>query len=166
MTSVGGFDGGFVLTAYKNLMDVYFTPDLFMNTILIESNVMSNGTVSFSDATTGWLAGGESGYNEIYKFTGVLTAVKEAEKDPGSLSIVPNPSVAEALVKLPATDGIRSLVIRVTDMTGKVMEQRSIESSSAWTTLNATRYANGIYLVELLSGDKTLARARWVVRHW
>lgn len=166
MTSVGGFDGGFVLTAFKTLMDVYFTPDLFMNTILIESNVMSNGTVSFYDATTGWLAGGESGFNEIYKFTGVLTAVKEAEKDPGRLSIVPNPSATEALVKLPATDGIKSLVIRVTDMTGKVMEQRSIESSSAWITLNSTGYANGIYLVELLSGDKTLARARWVVRHW
>jgi photosystem II stability/assembly factor-like uncharacterized protein len=162
MCSVAGFDGGLVFTAWKNFMDVYFTPDMFTTLVKIASNIISNGTIAFQDASTGWLAGGESGSNEIYKYNGTLSFIRSAKKAAGKLSIIPNPSSVEALVKLPSNvSGIFEL--RITGITGKLIDQSIISSTNEWTKLNVSDYENGIYLVEVLSGKNILAREKLIV---
>jgi hypothetical protein len=92
MSSVGGFDGGFVMTGWKNFTDVFFTPDMFTNIIKIASSLISMGSVSFLDASTGWLGGGESGFNEIFKYNDVLTSANATIKEKEKLTVFPNPS--------------------------------------------------------------------------
>jgi len=162
---VKGFDGGFIITAFTNFITVFFTPDMFTTLIKLDSNLLSNGSVSFFDATTGWLAGGESGTDEIYKFNGVLTSVREVVNDPGKLSVVPNPSSGEALLILPGSLDSKSIQLRIIDMTGKAVEQRTIVSSAGWVSLKSAGYSNGIYIIELLKENRIFARERWIVKH-
>lgn len=164
MSSVGGFDGGFVMTAYKNLIDVFFTPDMFTNLITIKSSIMSIGTVAFLDPATGWLAGGESGVNEIYKYTDVLTSTSTARKEKEKLSVFPNPATSYALVKFPASLDSKSIVLRITDMSGQVIDELKV-ISTGWTTLNASAYPDGIYIIEVLSGNTLISHEKWVVNH-
>jgi hypothetical protein len=165
MSRVPGFDGGFIFSAWKGSVDVFFTPDLFSTLVKIGSGMISTGAISFYNATTGWLAGGESGTDEINKFTGVLTSTGEAFKEPGKVAIIPNPSAGETLVRIPPGRCLELLELRVSDMTGKVICREVISSSTGWTKLNATSFVNGIYLVEVLSDKNPAGPEKWVVNH-
>lgn len=165
MSCVQGIDGGFVITAYKNSMRVYFTPDMFSNLSIIKSSILSNGAVEFYDEATGWLGGGESGYNEIYKYTGILTSTNETLTEHARLTIIPNPSDAEALLRLPQNGNLKFTGLRVTDLTGKVIDSRSVRSSGGWIKLDASALINGVYILEVLSGNKPSGRAKWIVNH-
>lgn len=165
MSSVAGFDGGFVLTAWKNFTDVFFTPDMFATVVVIGENLISNTAVDFLDATTGWIGGGESGNNEILKFTGLLTPVIQAARESEHLAIVPNPSSGDALVRIPGSYDSRAIQIRVTDLSGRIIETRHIASSTGWCGLNGGTYPNGTYLVTVLSEGCTVATQKWVVQH-
>jgi len=164
MSSVGGFDGGYVMTGWKNYTDVFFTPDMFTNIIQIASSLLSSGSVSFLDASTGWLTGGESGFNEIYKYNDVLTSANAALKVKEKLSVFPNPADNYALVKFPAGLESKSLVLRISDMTGNVIDQVQVKSAD-WTTLNASIYPDGIYLIEVLAENSPVGCTKWVVNH-
>lgn len=163
MSRVPGWEGGIMVTAYKNGMRVYFTPDMFNTLLVIEPTILSTGAIEFYDAATGWLAGGESGSNEIYKFTWVLHS---GEGSPGlvKLSILPNPTSGQAMVKLPKLTGTKGLEIRVTDLAGKTMLRYPLLSMD-YCCLDASLFSNGLYIVALFSGNKVLARERWVVNH-
>ena len=124
-----------------------------------------NGPVSFSDAETGWLTGSGTATDDIYYYTDVLTSVFAAAKTPEKLSIIPNPSATEALVKLPSSLDSKSVQMLIIDMNGKVLEQHAIASSTGWTKLNAGEYANGNYIVELVSGNQLVVSEKWVVNH-
>ena len=80
-------------------------------------------------------------------------------------SIIPNPSSADALLKLPSSLDSKSLQLRVIDMAGKELERRIIASSTGWTKLNASGYASGTYLIEIVSGEQLVAHERWIVNH-
>ena len=165
---VSGIDGGFVITDWdpvNALVNVFFTPDFFSTIIQLDSSLWAGPYVSFSDAYSGWLCGWGNDTNDIFKFTGVLTSVYNAVKAPEKLSIIPNPSSTDALVKIPATLDSKSVQLRVYDMAGKIMEYRTIDSSTGWAALNASGYPNGIYLVEILSADRLVDRQQWVVNH-
>lgn len=164
MSSVGGFDGGFVITGWQSLTDVFFTPDMFTNIVQIESDVISNGAVSFLDASTGWLAGGESGTNEIYKYTGALTSVNTLIKPSGKLSIIPNPTANEALFKVPGNVWKEPLTLKITDMSGRIIDEYTIKPSE-WIKTDASAYRNGLYLVELLSGNGLVTCEKWIIKH-
>ena len=165
ISRVPGFDEGFVVTAHKTYTRVWFTPDMFGTLQVLESDILSNGAVEFYDTTTGWLGGGESGPNEIYKFTGTLMAVRERMKEAVRLSINPNPSSTEALVKSPADAGSRWSALRITDMTGRIVAHIPVSSLTGWINLNPGDYPNGIYLVEAFSNGRPVAHERWVVNH-
>jgi hypothetical protein len=165
MSRVPGIEGGFVITAYKTGMRVYFTPDMFNTLFILQSNILSNGAIEFYDESTGWLGGGESGYNEIYKFAGILTSTKEALKVNDRLTIIPNPSNAEALVRFPTEGVLKSAELQVSDLTGKAIYQSHIQPGSGWTMLNSADFANGVYLVEIISGNNLISRGKWVVKH-
>ena len=161
MSRVPGWEGGFVVTAYKNGMRVYFTPDMFNTLLVIEPSILSTGAVEFYDATTGWLAGGESGSNEIYKFIWVLNSGGErAEKM--KLSILPNPSSGQAFVKIPEGLDPKDMEIGITDMTGKEVVRYPVRDRN-YIPLDPSPVSNGIYLVTLYSANTVLARERWVV---
>ncbi len=169
MSSVGGFDGGFVIATYNPttyLTRVYFTPDFFTNIVVLDSNLLAVPMgLSFRDATTGWLCGGGWDTNAIFKYTGILTSIFNAANAPEKLSIVPNPSSADAIVKLPGSHNTKSLQLRVIDMSGKELEKQYIVSSTGWTRLNASKYMNGFYLVEIRSGNQCIASEKWIVSH-
>lgn len=165
MSSVGGFDGGFVATAWQNYTDVFFTPDLFSNIVQIGSDILSIGSVRFLDETTGWIGGGESGSNEILKFTGILNGLAENIRSENKLTIIPNPTSVSALLKLPGNTGKNEFVLRITDMSGKVLFRQPGVSTSEWTTLDATRYPNGVYVIEIIMGSITMSRGLWMVNH-
>jgi photosystem II stability/assembly factor-like uncharacterized protein len=163
MSRVPGLEGGFVVTAYKTGMRVYFTSDLFNTLLILQPSIMSNGAVEFYDAATGWLGGGESGTNEIYKFTWVLNAGGERFKQE-KLSILPNPSSGQVLLTLPEGLDSKDIEIRITDMTGKVVTRYPL-SEKDYCHLDISFLANGVYLVALYSGNTVLARERCVVNH-
>lgn len=164
MSRVPGLEGGFVVTAYQTTgMRVYFTPDLFNTLIILQSSILSTGAVEFHDAATGWLGGGESGTNEIYKFTWVLNT-EGGRVDQKKLSILPNPTSGQAIVKLPEGPDFKDFEIRIMDMTGKLVVRYPLHDRH-YCHLDASLLANGIYLVVLYSGNTVLARERWVVNH-
>ena len=167
VSPVSGFNEGFVFTTTPDniLTDVYFTPDFFHTVVFIQSGMDLNGPVSFSDAETGWLTGSGTATDDIYYYTDVLTSVFAAAKTPEKLSIIPNPSATEALVKLPSSLDSKSVQMLIIDMNGKVLEQHAIASSTGWTKLNAGEYANGNYIVELVSGNQLVVSEKWVVNH-
>jgi len=164
---VPGFNEGFIFTTSPDNVtaDVYFTPDFFHTTVLIQSGIKTFGTISFKDATTGWLTGPGTPTNDVYYYTDVLTAVSGAVKTPENLSIMPNPTVNEALVKLPGSLNSKPLELRISDIAGREIERRFIASSTGWTNLNASGYMNGMYLVGIFSGDHRVACQRWIVNH-
>ncbi len=169
MSSVEGIDGGFIVlttdtTDYLNT--AWFTPDFFSTCVAIDSNLIADPWgLRFKDAATGWLSGNGMDTNGIMKFTGILTSVKTAAKSPEKLAIMPNPTSTEALVKLPGMNEQGDLTIMIYDVAGKLRENRKIETYTGWAKLNASAYGNGVYTVQVLSGDRLMASTKWVVKH-
>jgi photosystem II stability/assembly factor-like uncharacterized protein len=175
IAAVPGLDGAFIFTVFDAATftneSVWYTPDLFNTIEVIDSNVMQSpwanvpapGALSFFNASTGWLCGNGNSPDYIYKFNDVLTSTSRHQSNLKDLGIFPNPSTANALVRLPA--GVTSdLLLRIVDLTGKVVGEKSVDSQPQ-TLLDASRYSNGIYIVELYSGNSVVARQKWVVQH-
>lgn len=164
MSRVPGFEEGFVITAYKTGMRVYFTPDLFNTLQVIQASILSNGAVEYFDEATGWLGGGESGTNEIYRYEGILTFINKAVSPTDKLTILPNPSFSETLIKLPATVNSKHIELRITEIGGKLTNKLCL-TSSGWVKLDAAAYRNGIYVIEVYDGNDIVAREKWIVNH-
>jgi photosystem II stability/assembly factor-like uncharacterized protein len=169
MSSVPGFDGGYVVatndTTYYSTT-VLFTPDFFSTIIILDSNLQANPLgIKFKDAMTGWLEGDGSDTNAILKYSGMLTSIRNAAKSPEKLAIMPNPTSTEALVKLPAFNKQGNLMLRIYDAAGTLRESKLVSSSTDWTKLNASVYQSGVYILKLVSGNRVIAREKWVVQH-
>lgn len=78
---------------------------------------------------------------------------------------LPKSSSYEALIKIPASLDSKSLQLLVINMSGKQEDVLNIPGSTGWTKLNASNYPNGVYLIEILSGNRIVAQERWVVNH-
>jgi photosystem II stability/assembly factor-like uncharacterized protein len=169
MTSVKGFDGGYVIAISDTTnfaVTLLFTPDFFSTTVVIDSNMEADPwALRFRDASTGWIGGEGADTNSIFKFTGLLTSIGEAAKSPEMLVIVPNPTSAESLVKLPALNVKGDLTIMIYNLAGVLLEKRPVESTTGWTKLNASAFDNGVYIVQVVSGDQVIAGTKWVVQH-
>ena len=169
LSSVDGFDGGFVVgtngaTGYST--SILFTPDFFSTIVVIDSNLQAIPFgLKFKDAMTGWLEGTGSDIDAIFKYNGLLTSISSAAKSPEKLAIIPNPTSAEALVKLPLLNVQGDLSLMIYDAAGKLCENRKVESSTGWTKLNASAFNNGVYILEVVSGNRLIASAKWVVQH-
>ena len=166
--AVDGFDGGFVVSSWdevSNLVNVFFTPDFFSSIMVLDSNLASTVSISFDGSETGWLGG--SGYynNAIFEFSGIITSLGEAAKRHDNLSIVPNPSSSEALIKIPTSLDSKPCQIFIQDMSGKTVGQQTISNSTGWFKLNAMPYSNGIYIIEVFSDKKLIATERWIISH-
>jgi photosystem II stability/assembly factor-like uncharacterized protein len=169
LSSVDGFDGGFVVgtngpSGYST--NVLFTPDFFSTIVLLDSNLQAiPWGLTFRDGATGWLEGTGSNLNAVYKFNGLLTSISNLAKSAEKLAIVPNPSSAEALVKLPALNDQSDVSIMIYDMAGTLRESRPVESGTGWSKLNASDYTSGVYVVKVVAGNHMIASTKWVVQH-
>ena len=169
LSSVDGFDGGFVFAAndlngYST--SIHFTPDFFSTIIVIDSNLEAIPFgIKFKEASTGWLEGTGSDNSALFKYNGLLTSIFKVAESPEQLAILPNPSSTEALVKLPGMHAYDECTIMIYDYAGKLCESRSVESSAGWLKLNASDYNSGVYVVKVVSGSHLIASAKWVVKH-
>jgi photosystem II stability/assembly factor-like uncharacterized protein len=168
ISAVAGFDGGFIIATNDTIFystKILFTPDFFSTVIVLDSNLQANPFgIKFKDAMTGWLEGDGSDMNAILKYSGLLTSIRNASESTEKLSIMPNPSSAEALVKLP-TNSQGDLNLLIYDAGGILHEKRQVTSNSNWTKLNATSYQSGVYIVQVVSGNRVIAQEKWVVQH-
>ena len=169
LSSVGGFDGGFVVgtngaTGYST--KIMFTPDFFSTIIVIDSNLQAIPFgLKFKDATTGWLEGTGANINAIFRYNGLLTAIKSMAKSAEKLAIIPNPTSTEALVKLPGMNEQDNLSLMIYDAAGKLCENRPVDSTTGWTRLNASSFNNGVYFIKVISDNRLIASTKWVVQH-
>jgi hypothetical protein len=169
MSSVDGIDGGFIVLTTDTTDYLYtalFTPDFFSTSIVIDSNLSADAWgLKFKDAETGWLSGNGLDTNGILKFTGLLTSVKTAVKSSETLAIMPNPTSTEALVKLPEMNDLVDIVLMIYNVAGTLLEKRPVESQAGWTKLNSSGYTDGLYVIKVMSGDREVASAKWIVKH-
>lgn len=162
MSRIPGWEGAFVITGFTSGMRVFFTPDMFNTLQVLQPNIISNGAIEFYDAATGWLGGGETGFNEIYKFVYVLNADDQAGEPQKELSIYPNPSGGQSLLAIPKDLGVEKLEIWITDISGRVVNHYPVFNRD-YLLLDASIMNNGVYMITLLTGKTTLARERWIV---
>jgi hypothetical protein len=166
---VQGFDGGFVMGLFDTLggpPTLLWTPDFFANSIILSSDLgFDSFWLDYQDAETGWICGYGTNTNSIVKWTGLLTSISHAAKTTEQLVIIPNPTATEALVKLPVTNDKGDMRIMIYDASGKLCENRPAGSSTGWTKLDASAYKNGVYLLQVVSGDRMIASTKWVVQH-
>ena len=171
VSSVPGFDGGFVIAVgdtINYLVTVLFTPDFFNTIVAFDSNLNADPYgIKFKDATTGWLCawGDGADTSAILKYTGILTSISNVAKSPESLTMIPNPTATEALIKLPRMNEKGDLTLVIYNAAGTMLENRRIESATGWTKQDASTYNNGVYILQIVSGDRLIASTKWVVQH-
>jgi hypothetical protein len=169
MSAVGGFDGGFVVGTNDTAgysTTIYFTPDFFSTMVVIGSDLEAiPWGLKFKDASTGWLEGTGSDTAAIFKFSGLLTSARNAFLNPESLAIMPNPSSAEVLIKLPGLVEQGDFVLMIYDAAGSLREKRTVRHDTGWTKLDASLFSNGVYLMNVISANRVIASSRWVVQH-
>jgi len=166
---VGGFDGGFVVGTNDTAgysTTVYFTPDFFNTMVVIGSDLEAiPWGIKFKDSSTGWLEGTGSDTAAIFKFTELLTSARNAFLAPEKLAIMPNPTSGEALLKLPGLEEQGNFVLMIYDAAGTLREKRSVRRDTGWAKLDASLFSNGVYLLNVISGNRVVASSRWVVQH-
>ena len=165
---VDGWPAGFVYTmstSTANVVDVYFTPDLFSTNIPIGQGISSSGLLSFKNTTTGWLSGAGTATDNLYSFNGVLTSLKEAATNSSTLSIVPNPSCNSALVTLPAETSRKQGVLSVFDLAGNLVYWMPADTRGKWMSLDAGNFRNGCYIVTYRDEKGNVCSQRWIVCH-
>jgi hypothetical protein len=169
MTRVGGFDGGYVIAISDTtdfLVTLLFTPDFFVNTIVMDTNLDTDPwSLRFRDASTGWISGGGSNTNSIFKYTGLLTSIRNTAKSAEKMAILPNPTSSEALVKLPELYKSGVMRLMIYNVAGKLLENKKVENVTGWTKLNGSAYNDGVYVVQVVSEGVTMASIKWVVKH-
>ena len=165
---VAGWPAGFIYTlptSTANVVDVYFTPDLFTTNVIICQGISSTGLLSFKNSSTGWLSGAETATDNIYKFDSLLNSLNESGKNISKLSIMPNPSRSSALVRLPTEPNKKAGVLNVFDIAGDLVYSMITDVNSEWTSLDADNFLNGFYMVEYVSSNGNVCNQRWIVNH-
>jgi len=167
---VPGINGGLVISAFENggytSSAVLYTPDFFNTLTLIQSGLSSDGGIDFYNNRSGWLSGDGNYNTSIYKFTGLLpVGIQETLTGKLQLQVIPNPSSAEAIIKVPSSLMGSGSMLRILDITGKEMELRRIPPSTPYIQLDAGKYSNGIYFIQMTSDGGASAVCRWTVCH-
>ncbi len=96
------------------------------------------------------LAGCESELSEAKLI--VITSL-ETSREP-LISVYPNPTKSQLVVRAESLDHIKPADIVVTDVMGRVFEQRSAQGVNE-ITLNLERYADGFYLLTIRQGARS-----------
>ncbi|MCX6286202.1 MAG: hypothetical protein NTY96_03735 [Bacteroidetes bacterium] len=169
---VPGINGGMVICAYDTNQGirttVLFTPDFLTTIVVVQSGLFSDGNSCFINNTTGWLSGAGLQDNDIFSFTGNLweyVGLQEIAGKSPQLHISPNPSSAEAMLKVPESFSQKNMILKVLDVTGKLMEHRSISTTTKYIHLNAANYPDGLCIIQLTTDSGESAVCRWSILH-
>ena len=79
--------------------------------------------------------------------------------------VQPNPAQQSAQITLPPFIVEQNAQLQVFDVTGKLVQNISLNNSSTLTTLDVKDLANGLYIVSLSADGVRLAQAKMVVQH-
>ena len=142
---------------------VYYTHDFFNTLTKIDSGLQSNAFIYFKDANTGWLSGAFHPDTNIYKFSGVLTYVSDKKPVVENLTIIPNPSDQNALIKFPPTFLDHKKTLRISDQSGRIIREYKLNRNDQSMNLKASSYPVGVYNIELISDDGFTMNSRWMV---
>lgn len=86
----------------------------------------------------------------------------EPEPKPGfAILIFPNPNTGRFTVELPAPANL-GMHFRITDLTGRVLQERHTETGSARQFVQAGSLPNGLYFLQVVSEGKVLAVGKFV----
>ncbi|MDR3328226.1 MAG: leucine-rich repeat protein, partial [Prevotellaceae bacterium] len=90
------------------------------------------------------------GWSDFTNYTNCLSKINDV-KDNSSISIYPNPATDKATVRI---DGLTtSAKVTVIDLSGRLIETRTISAGSTETEINVSAYASGVYLVRIVSDN-------------
>jgi hypothetical protein len=169
ISRVDGIYGGYIMSAQDTTgwlpTSVYYTHDFFNTLTKIDSGLHSNSFIYFKDANTGWLSGAFHPDTNIYKFNGVLTSVKNIRPVVENLAITPNPSNQNALITFPAIFLNHNKTLRISDQTGRIIQEYNLNRNDLSLSLNASSYPNGVYIIEVISDDGVIKSNRWIIYH-
>ena len=169
ISRIDGINGGFVLaTSFTYSISksyIYYTDDFFTTMNLIDSVTNSNNKIFFKDATTGWLGGKALPDSSIFKFGGVLTSTGFIPGETVHIKITPNPSGSTALLTLPSKVINDSKVLKVFSVSGNLIYNHSISPKVSQVELDASKYPDGVYIIQVISNRGTVMNARWMIMH-
>jgi hypothetical protein len=132
---------------------------------LLDSVTHSNNKIFFKDASTGWLGGSNLPDSSIFKFHGVLTSTGFIPGETAHIKITPNPSSSTARLTLPSKVINDSKIVKVFTVSGKLMGEFNISPKVNNIELNASKYPDGVYIIQVITNRGSLLNARWVVMH-
>jgi hypothetical protein len=167
---VPGVNGGMVVSAYDAgggvSTTVLYTPDFFNTLSVVQTGILSTGESDFYNNRSGWLAGDGNYTSSIYKFTSNLpVGIQETTGEIPQIMVYPNPSSAEAIIQVPANFIQKDLILRICDIRGKIIENSVVTAASNYIQLNAEKYSDGIYIIQMTGDDGVSAVCRWTVCH-
>jgi len=105
---------------------------------------------------------------DIFKFRGNLNpfvGVRETSRNGLKVNVYPNPSSDKATLQVLTSKIQAAMTMKVTDAQGRELENRMSSPGSTSQQLNATKYANGIYIITLTLDNGESAVCRWVICH-
>jgi glucuronoarabinoxylan endo-1,4-beta-xylanase len=132
-------------------------PDLILFLDVSEINPDRTATISFNPSRseegtatiTVTLTDGVNTLSKTFDVTVTLvTAIKKTEND--KLNIYPNPTAGKLFVKL---YGEKYENIVITDLTGKVIENRKIQPLENDVEFDLENFGNGVYIITIFSRD-------------
>ncbi len=169
ISTVGGIFEGFVIAAgdinFPNQSYIYYTTDFFNTLTILDTVLWSSNFIYFKDAYTGWLARSYLPDSAIFKFTDVLTSIKNKPIVQGNIIITPNPTDQSSLLTFPSEFINENKILRVFSVSGKLMKEYTLPANVKSIELNAAGYSNGVYIIELISDTGLNKINRWVVIH-
>ena len=170
ISSVPGIFEGFVIAASDTLTwgvhtYIYYTDDFFNTLTILDSVIGSSNYIYFKDASTGWLSGLYLPDNNIFKFNGVLTSIRDKPIIQENIIITPNPTRQSSLLTFPSEFLDERKILRVFAVSGKLMKEYTLTANVKSIELNAAGYSNGVYIIELISNTGLNKINRWVVIH-
>ncbi len=168
MSRVPGIGQGFIATITQpdTTTDVIFTNDLFITASYIDTNISNNSSgIFFKNSTTGWMGGSYLWYHNIHKFLGELTSVPDKWRGDDGMRIVPNPAFRDAFVVLPRGLNEEISGVRIIDLSGRVVYEKTGSSATPTLKLDASSLNNGLYIVEVITDRGYVMRQRWMVQH-
>ena len=117
ISTVGGIFEGFVIAAgdinFPNQSYIYYTTDFFNTLTILDTVLWSSNFIYFKDAYTGWLARSYLPDSAIFKFTDVLTSIKNKPIVQGNIIITPNPTDQSSLLTFPSEFINENKILRV-----------------------------------------------------
>ncbi len=158
MSRVPGIPFGYIATSPDTAStDIFFTPDSFTTILEIDSDIHNASFINFKSAATGWLGGSYYPLNNIHKFTGVLTDIKEKSQIDKPISISPNPSDGKLFIRL-FSDKLNKVEIEVFTLEGHLVFSGSYANPGTVISLDLQDLPKSFYFVKVKTDQSSVVQ--------